>query len=436
MHVLMLGNRSGRTAIGSAKPTTRNAAPAATCIVGAGPAGALLAYLLARQGLPVTLLERQADFEREFRGEALHPGALEVFDQLGLAERVLALARSRTATLAFHTPQGKVDVADLRRIGTRFPFVAMVPQSELLRLLVDEAGRFPTFSFVSQADVRELIEEAGQVRGVRYRTAEGSEVTLETELTVAADGRGSRMRRASGLVARPVAGNVDLLWFRLPRLAGQVGGGFLASGGYMIALERGEEWQCGFVIAKGSQAAWRDAGIAALRAAVAGLAPALASSVAALVDWRQLRFLSIQADRLPQWYRPGLLCLGDAAHVMSPVGGVGATLAIQDAVAAAQCLAGPLRAGRVKTTDLRTVQRQRALATWLVQTIQSFDQRFLIEPALRHGGPYRLPIWLRLLLATPIVRDVPTRFLALGGGRVRIDAPAALPGVAPQSSIE
>lgn len=402
-------------------------APASTCIVGAGPAGALLAYLLARQGLPVTLLERQADFEREFRGEALHPGALEVFDQLGLAERVLALARSRTATLAFHTPQGMVDVADLRRIGTRFPFVAMVPQADLLALLVDEAARFPTFRFIRQADVRELIEESGQVRGVRYRLADGSEVDLETELTVAADGRGSRMRRASGLVARPVASDVDLLWFRLPRLPGQVGGGFLGSGGYMIALERGDEWQCGFVIPKGSHAAWRNAGIGALRDAVARLAPSLTASAEALVDWRQLRFLSIQADRLPQWYRPGLLCLGDAAHVMSPVGGVGTTLAIQDAVAAAQCLAEPLRAGRVTTADLRAVQRRRFLATWLVQTIQSFDQRFLIEPALRRSGTYRLPLWLRLLLRTPLVRDVPTRFLTLGVGRVRIDPP--VPGV-------
>ncbi len=160
--------------------------PAATCVVGAGPAGALFAYLLDRQGLPVTLLERHADFEREFRGEALHPGALEVFEQLGLSERVLALARSRTATLAFHTPEGTVDVADLRRIGTRFPFVAIVPQADLLAMLVDEAARFPTFRFIRQADVRELIEHARQVRGVRYRLAGGTEVELETELTVAA----------------------------------------------------------------------------------------------------------------------------------------------------------------------------------------------------------------------------------------------------------
>lgn len=405
--------------------TVRTMLPAASCVVGAGPAGALFAYLLARQGLPVTLLERQADFEREFRGEALHPGALEVFDQLGLADRVLALARSRTTTLAFHTPQGMVQVADLRRIGTRFPFVATVPQADLLALLVEESARFPSFRFVRQADVRELIEdeEGGQVRGVRYRLSDGTEVACTAELTVAADGRGSRLRRAAGLVARPVAGDIDLLWFRIPRIADQVGGGFLASGGYMIALERGDEWQIGFVIPKGSHPERREAGIAALRDAVARLAPSLAPSAASLVEWRQVRFLSVQADRLTRWYRPGLLCLGDAAHVMSPVGGVGATLAIQDAVAAAQCLARPLRTGRVTPANLRAVQRRRAVATWLVQSLQSFDQRYLIEPALRRTGPYRLPIWLRVLLATPLVRDVPTRFLALGGGRGQVDAP-------------
>lgn len=404
-----------------------DASPAATCVVGAGPAGAFLAYLLAREGLPVTLLERRPDFEREFRGEALHPGALEVFQHVGLSERVLALARSRTPTLAFHTPQGSVEVADLRRIGTRFPFVAMVPQADLLNLLVEEAARFPTFRFVRQADVRELIEDAGQVRGVRYRLADGSEVELESEMTVAADGRGSRMRRASGLIARPVTGDVDLLWFRLPRRPNQVGGGFLGAGAYMIALERGEEWQCGFVIKKGSHAAWRDAGVDAVREAVTRLAPPLESSADALTDWRQLHFLSIQADRLLRWYRPGLLCLGDAAHVMSPVGGVGATLAIQDAVVAAQCLTGPLRAGRVTVRDLRSVQRRRRPATWLVQTIQSLDQRWLIEPALRRSGPYHLPMWLRLLLAVPILRDVPVRFMALGGGRVRVEGLMAVP---------
>lgn len=390
------------------------------CIVGAGPAGVMLAWLLARQGIAVTLLERHGDFDRDFRGDTLHPGVLEILDQLGLAEKILALPHARMQTLAFHTPSGSLTIADLRRLNTRFPFVAMLPQSSFLDRMVTDAQQFKSFRLVLRADVRQLVQRDGNVRGVQYVDSGGQMHQLSATLVVAADGRNSRMRRAAGLSASTSAPEIDVLWFRIPRREGQQGGGYLASGAYMIVLDRQDQWQVGFVIPKGQYPPIREAGLESFRATVARLAPALADSAEHLTDWGQVRLLSVQADRLRSWYRPGLLLLGDAAHVMSPVGGVGINYAIQDAVEAANLLTGPLRSGSVRSRDLRAVQRRRQWPTRVVQALQSFDQRYLIQAALDAREPYRLPLWFRLLFQLPVVRHLPSRLMAFGTRRVRV----------------
>lgn len=402
-------------------PTPRAAVRRTTCcIVGAGPAGVVLAWLLARRGVEVRLLERHDDFERDFRGDTLHPGVLEMLDDMGLADQILALPHERLQTLEFHAPAGSIVVADLRRLRTKYPFVALLPQSRFLETLVADARRFPSFHLEMNADVRELLEEDGAIRGVRYVDRERGEVELRADLTVATDGRNSRLRRLAGLPAVSSSPAIDVLWFRLPRHDDRPAGGYLAAGGYLIALPRRHEWQIGYVIEKGRLAEVRAAGVDALRSAVAELAPPLAEAARSLVDWRQVKPLSVEADRLRRWYRPGLLCLGDAAHVMSPVGGVGVNYAIQDAAAAAERLAEPLLAGRVSTSDLRAVQRRRDWPTRIVQALQAFDQRRLIEPALAARAPYRLPLWLRLATSIPGLRRLPSYLFAFGVRRPRI----------------
>lgn len=399
--------------------------PASCCIVGAGPAGVCLAWLLAKQGVSVTLLERQADFDRDFRGDTLHPGVLEILDQLGLAERVLALPHTRMDTLSFHTAEGSLQVADLTRLRTKFPFVVMLPQAKFLEFMVDDARRFGSFRLVLGADVREVIwqdhlQQSGIVQGVRYLDAGQQSQEVRADLTVATDGRSSRLRREAGLQAKIAAPEIDVLWFRLPRLPGQVGGGYLSAGGYMIVLHRDDQWQIGYVIRKGLYSQLRAAGIEALRDSLGRLAPGLSQSLPHLTDWKQVRLLSVQSDRLRQWHRPGLLCLGDAAHVMSPVGGVGINYAIQDAVEAANLLSGPLLAGTISPHDLRAVERRRQWPTRVVQEMQAFDQRFLIDRALRTTGEYRLPLWLRILLKLPVVRNLPSRLFAFGVRKVSV----------------
>ena len=407
---------------------------ATCCIVGAGPAGVMLAWLLARAGIAVKLLERHDNFDRDFRGDTLHPGVLEILDQLGLADQVLALPHARMSTLSFHTASGSLQIADLRCLKTRFPFVAMLSQARFLEFLVNDARRFPTFQFVSAADVQELIEENGVIRGVRFRDAEREMQEVWAELVVATDGRASKLRKLAGMEAIRASPEIDVLWFRIPRLTGQQSGGYLAPGGYMIVLDREDQWQVGYVILKGQYQSLREAGLDALRAAVARLGPAFAPSLGQL-EWSDVRLLSVQADRLKTWHRPGLLFLGDAAHVMSPVGGVGINYAIQDAVEAANLLTQPLRDGRLTPRDLQRVQRRREWPTRIVQAVQAFDQTHLIERALRATGTYRLPLGLRILMNLPILKNLPSRVFAFGVRRVRVLVEAHKAVVSDQSSF-
>jgi 2-polyprenyl-6-methoxyphenol hydroxylase-like FAD-dependent oxidoreductase len=391
------------------------------CIVGGGPAGAALALILARQGIPVALLEAHEDFERDFRGDTIHPSVLEILDELGLAGRLHELRHSKIRTAAFRTPAGALTLADFGRLDTRFPYIMMLPQSRFLEFLTGEAKQYPNFQLRMGARVEELIEEGGTVRGVRYADDAGVH-EVRAQLTVGADGRSSRVRHLAEMKPVKTSPPMDVLWFRLPRkedepegVLARVGGGHIA-----VMLDRLDEWQIAFVILKGSYRQVRDAGLDAFRASLVSVAPELADRVAHLTEWKQVAMLSVESSRLKRWYRPGLLLIGDAAHVMSPVGGVGINYAIQDATVAANTLAAPLAEGRVELRHLREVQRQRMLPTRFIQALQSFVQRRIIGNALRTNQPLRIPGVVRLFLRVPLLRDLPARIIAFGLKRVHV----------------
>jgi 2-polyprenyl-6-methoxyphenol hydroxylase-like FAD-dependent oxidoreductase len=384
-------------------------------VVGGGPGGAMLSLLLARAGVPVVLLEEHTDFDRDFRGDTLHPLVMENLDELGLAERLLQLPHARAPRLVADTPEGPFAPADFSRLKTRFPFVTLLPQVRFLEFITAEAQRYAQFQLIMGARAEQLIEEEGAVRGVRYRK-NGAWHELRALLTVGADGRFSRVRRLAGIEPIKTSPPMDVLWFRLPRrpddpqeLQARFGRGHL-----MILLNRDDYWQVGYLIAKGSYKQLRAAGIEALRSSVAELAPQLADRVEQLRDWKQVALLSVESSRCPRWYRRGLLLIGDAAHVMSPVGGVGINYAIQDAVAAANLLVEPLRAGRLRLGDLRAVQRRREWPTRVIQAFQRLVQRAVLARALDSSGSFRVPAIARLLLRLPLVRDLPARLIAFG----------------------
>jgi 2-polyprenyl-6-methoxyphenol hydroxylase-like FAD-dependent oxidoreductase len=398
-------------------PTTVDCA-----VAGGGPAGILLGLLLARRGVRVLVLEKHADFLRDFRGDTIHPATLEVMDDLGLTERLLQLPHTTVSRFAFGFGDGRqATIADLSRLPSRHRYVAFMPQWDLLEFLSREAARYPGFELRRCSEVVGLIEEGGAVRGLRYRSPDG-DAEVRARLVVGADGRRSTVREAAGLVPRASSPPMDVLWFRVSRdpaevtaTFGQVGGG-----SFLILFNRGEFWQAGFVIPKGSDAAVRAAGLPAFRARVAGIAPFLTDRLDEVDSWDRVHLLTVEANRLRRWHRPGLLCIGDAAHAMSPVGGVGINFAIQDAVVTANLLAGPLRAGRLREADLAAVQRRRQLPTRIVQFLQAQAQRRLLAPALRGEAPRVLRVAGRL----PLLGDAVARLVALGIRRAHVEGEA------------
>ncbi|HVG29746.1 MAG TPA: FAD-dependent oxidoreductase [Pyrinomonadaceae bacterium] len=388
------------------------------CVVGAGPAGALLALVLARNGVGVCLLEAHEDFDRDFRGDTLHPSAMEIMDELGLADALLTLRHTKIRAANVMTGAGAAVVAEFKRLKTRFPYITIMPQSHFIEFLVAEAKRYPDFELRLGARVEELIEEGGDVRGVRYRDDGGGWREVRAALTVGADGRGSRVRHLSGLEAGALKTSppIDVLWFRLPRAPGDPEGliGRFGAGHAVVMLDRLDEWQVGYIIFKGTYQQVRAAGLDALKKSFAETAPEYAARTSHLKEWKQVSMLSVESSRLKTWYRAGLLLIGDAAHVMSPVGGVGINYAIQDAVAAANVLAEPLRGGVVTTEQLRRVQRERALPTRIIQAVQAFVQRRVIGGALRSRQSAGVPFLVRLVLRTPFLRDLPPRLIAFG----------------------
>jgi 2-polyprenyl-6-methoxyphenol hydroxylase-like FAD-dependent oxidoreductase len=391
------------------------------CVVGGGPAGAVLSLLLARAGVRVTLLEAHEDFDRDFRGDTLHPSVLELMDELGLAERLHRLRHTKISTGVVVTDEGPTTLADFRRLRTRFPYIMMLPQRDFLDFVVGEARRYECFGLRMGARVEGLIEEGGAVRGVRYEEAGGAR-ELRAALTIGADGRGSRVRRLGGFEQLKTSPPMDVLWFRVPRLAGDPEGGvaYFRGGRGLVMLERGEQWQAAHIIPKGGFSDLRAAGLGALRERLGATAPQYAGRFDALTEWKQVSMLSVESSRVRRWHRPGLLLVGDAAHVMSPVGGVGINYAIQDAVVAANVLAGPLKSGTLGDAHLREVQRQREWPTRLIQALQTRIQRRVIAAALDPRKTFRIPAALRLLLRLPLLRNIPARVIGLGFKRVHV----------------
>jgi 2-polyprenyl-6-methoxyphenol hydroxylase-like FAD-dependent oxidoreductase len=383
-----------------------------TCIVvGSGPAGAVLSFMLARQGIDVLLLESHMDFDRDFRGDTLHPSILEVMDELGLADRLLQLPHTEMSLVAPPAAAGSRLQFDLHDLKTKFPYIAMMPQARFLAFITSEAQRFPSYRLIMGARVEELIEEDGQVRGVRYRGHEGWH-EVRALLVMGTDGRFSRLRKLAGF--EPIASSppMDVLWLRLSRQPDDPHGlvGRIGRGRALICLEREDHWQIGYVIGKGTYQQVRAAGLEALRQAIAETAPDFADRVAELADWKQVSMLSVEANRLPRWYRPGLLLLGDAAHVMSPAGGNGINYAVMDAVAAANILTAPLQAGRVTVADLARVQRRRELPTRVIQAIVNLMQNSLLKAALDPNGSFTFPSFL----GWPLVRKLPPLLFGFG----------------------
>jgi 2-polyprenyl-6-methoxyphenol hydroxylase-like FAD-dependent oxidoreductase len=369
----------------------------------------------------VTLLEAHEDFDRDFRGDTLHPSVLELMDELGLAERLHQLPHSKIHTGTIITDEGPTVLADFRRLNTRFPYIMMLPQKDFLAFIVEEAKRHPSFKLLMGARVEGLIEEGGVVRGVRYEDDSG-EHELRAALTVGADGRGSRLRHLGGFEQVKTSPPMDVLWFRIPRLEGDSEGGvaYFRGGVGIVMLNRGSQWQVAHLILKGGFREVRAAGIEALRDKLKATAPEYADRFDVLHEWKQISMLSVESSRVKRWHKPGLLLVGDAAHVMSPVGGVGINYAIQDAVVAANVLTEPLYRGKLTKQHLREVQRQREWPTRLIQALQTRIQKRVIAAALDPSFKFRIPLALRLLLRIPGLRTLPARVIGLGFKRVHV----------------
>jgi len=374
----------------------------------------MLGLLLARAGVDVVVLEKHADFLRDFRGDTIHPSTLEVMHELGLLEAFLALPYTQVRELAGIIGGERIPIADFGHLPVRCPFIALMPQWDFLDFLAGHARRYPGFALRMSTGVVGLIDDGRRVVGVSATAPDGP-LEVRADLVVGADGRDSTVRAAAGLRVETLGAPMDVLWFRLPRKPGDAGQllGRVEAGRIFIMLDRGDYWQCGFVIAKGTLDEIRARGLAAFRDEVARLADARADA-SALRDWEDVKLLTVRVDRLARWFRPGVLCLGDAAHAMSPVGGVGINLAIQDAVAAANLLAAPLREGRVSAEDLARVQRRREWPTRVTQRVQVLVQNRIVRRVLQRRRPLRPPPAVRLLARFPRLRRLPGRLIGLG----------------------
>jgi 2-polyprenyl-6-methoxyphenol hydroxylase-like FAD-dependent oxidoreductase len=387
------------------------------CIVGGGPAGMMLGFLLARAGIEVVVLEKHSDFLRDFRGDTIHPSTLQILHELGLLDSFLKLPHQELRQIGVQIGEFSITVGDFSHLPTVCKCVALMPQWDFLYFLAESGRRFPGFHVEMEAEANDLIEEGGQVRGIRATTPRGT-LEVRADLVVGADGRHSVIREKAGLEVLVLGAPIDVLWMRIsrkPESDPEQSLGHFNPGKFFVMLNRDDYWQCAYVIPKGELHAIRARGLDRFRADIVELAPFLSDRVNELKDWNDIKLLSVAVDRLRQWYRPGLLCIGDSAHAMSPIGGVGINLAIQDAVAASNILTPSLRQRTVSTDTLRKVQRRRMFPTRATQRLQILAQDRIVTPALETTAPIRrLPLLLKMLGWWPILRRIPARVIGMG----------------------
>jgi 2-polyprenyl-6-methoxyphenol hydroxylase-like FAD-dependent oxidoreductase len=387
------------------------------CIVGGGPAGMMLGLLLARAGVDVIVLEKHGDFLRDFRGDTIHPSTLELMHELGMLDEFLRLPHQEMRRVKIKADDEEIAGPDFSHLPTRCKFIAMMPQWDFLNFLTTKAKRYPTFRLMMNTEATGLIEEDGRVVGVRAKTEQG-EMNVYADLVVGADGRSSILRERAGMEVEDFGVPIDVLWFRVAKSADDTEPalGRISNGKMMVTINRGDYYQCGYIIRKGAFEEIKRRGLQAFREEIARVAPFLRDAALEIDDWNKVNLLTVQVNRLRQWYRPGLLFIGDAAHAMSPAGGVGINLAIQDAVAAANLLAEKLRQGNCQIDDLRRVQQRREWPARMTQAIQVFIHRRMFgsrsdpDKALSFPWPARATLWL----IGPVLRRVGARVIGIG----------------------